>query len=139
MIEWSEQHLMIQDMIRKFVAAEGVPNLEQLEHGDLPPYATMRKLVDAFGLAEVEVYARPQVAILSTGNEIVDPGRPLEPGHIYDINRFTLSAIISEHGGIPVPCRTAEDTVEDLSRALDEAATSLGASSLRGFRDRPPT
>ena len=52
MIEWSEQHLMIQDMIRKFVAAEVVPNLEQLEHGDLPPYATMRKLVDAFGLAE---------------------------------------------------------------------------------------
>ena len=52
MIEWSEQHLMIQDMIRKFVAAEIVPNLEQLEHGDLPPYATMRKLVDAFGLAE---------------------------------------------------------------------------------------
>ncbi|MBI3783902.1 MAG: acyl-CoA dehydrogenase family protein [Deltaproteobacteria bacterium] len=52
MIEWSEQHLMIQDMVRKFIDAEVVPNLEQLEHGDLPPYATMRKLVNAFGLAE---------------------------------------------------------------------------------------
>ena len=52
MIEWSEQHLMIQDMVRKFVQAEIVPNLEQLEHGDLPPYDTMRKLVNTFGLAE---------------------------------------------------------------------------------------
>ena len=52
MIEWSEQHLMIQDMVRKFVQAEIVPNLDQLEHGDLPPYDTMRKLVNTFGLAE---------------------------------------------------------------------------------------
>ncbi|MFI5364522.1 MAG: acyl-CoA dehydrogenase family protein [Candidatus Binatia bacterium] len=52
MIEWSEQHLMIQDMVRKFVQAEIVPNLEQLEHGDLPPYDIMRKLVNTFGLAE---------------------------------------------------------------------------------------
>jgi alkylation response protein AidB-like acyl-CoA dehydrogenase len=52
MIEWSEQHQMIQDMVRKFVQSEIVPNLEQLEHGDLPPYDTMRKLANTFGLAE---------------------------------------------------------------------------------------
>jgi alkylation response protein AidB-like acyl-CoA dehydrogenase len=52
MIEWSEQHQMIQDMVRKFVQTEIVPNLEQLEHGDTPPYDTMRKLVHTFGLAE---------------------------------------------------------------------------------------
>jgi hypothetical protein len=52
MIEWSEQHLMIQDMVRRFVDAEIVPNLEALEHGDLPPYDIMRKLANAFGLAE---------------------------------------------------------------------------------------
>jgi len=74
----------------------------------------------ALGLAHVEVYARPRVAILSTGNEIVDPGQPLEPGHIYDINRFTLSAVIADHGGVPVPHRTAVDTIADLSRAVDE-------------------
>jgi molybdenum cofactor synthesis domain-containing protein len=66
------------------------------------------------------VYARPRVAILSTGNEIVDPGQPLEPGQIYDINRFTLSAVIAEHGGVPAPYRTAADTIADLSRAVDE-------------------
>jgi len=60
------------------------------------------------------------VAILSTGNEIVDPGQPLAPGQIYDINKFTLTAIIGEHGGIAVPHRTAADTVDDLSRAIEE-------------------
>ena len=52
MIEWSQQHLMIQDMVRRFVEAEIVPNLEQLEHGDLPPYDTMRKLVSTLGVAD---------------------------------------------------------------------------------------
>jgi molybdenum cofactor synthesis domain-containing protein len=76
--------------------------------------------VAALGRAYVEAYARPRVAILSTGNEIVDPGRPLEPGHIYDINRFTVAAVVAEHGGEPVSHRTAADTVDDLERALDE-------------------
>lgn len=52
MIEWNEQHLTIWDMVRRFVQAEIVPNLEELEHGDLPPYGIMRKLVNTFGLAE---------------------------------------------------------------------------------------
>jgi alkylation response protein AidB-like acyl-CoA dehydrogenase len=52
MIEWSEQHLMIRDMVRKFVETEIVPNLEQLEHGDMPPYDIMRKLVQQLGVAE---------------------------------------------------------------------------------------
>jgi molybdenum cofactor synthesis domain-containing protein len=75
----------------------------------------------ALGLAHVDVYAKPRVAILSTGNEIVDPGEPLQPGQIYDINRFTLAAVIEEHGGIASPHRTAADTIADLSRALDES------------------
>jgi molybdopterin molybdotransferase len=73
----------------------------------------------ALGIVTVEVYAKPRIAILSTGNEIVDPGTPLAPGQIYDINRFTLSTIIAEHGGMPVPHRTAHDTIEDLERAID--------------------
>jgi molybdopterin molybdotransferase len=74
----------------------------------------------ALGAIDVEVYAKPRVAILSTGNEIIDPGQPLAPGHIYDINRFTLTAIVAEHGGAPEPHRTAADTIEDLSRAIDD-------------------
>jgi hypothetical protein len=52
MIEWSEQHLMVRDMVRRFVDAEIVPNLEELEHGDMPPYDIMRKLVKTMGVDE---------------------------------------------------------------------------------------
>ena len=76
--------------------------------------------IAALGLAHVDVFARPRVAILSTGNEIVEPGQPLQPGHIYDINRFTVAAVVTEHGGVAVPHRTAADTIQDLERALDE-------------------
>lgn len=93
----------------------------------------------ALGLVEVSVFARPRVAILSTGNEIVEPGQPLAPGQIYDINRFTLSAIIREHGGEPVPMPAAPDTVADLERALEgclahDAIVFSGGSSV-GERD----
>jgi molybdopterin molybdotransferase len=74
----------------------------------------------ALGLTDVEVFAKPRVAILSTGNEIAEPGQPLAPGQIYDINRFTVAAVVSDNGGMPVPYRTAVDTLEDLSRAVDE-------------------
>jgi molybdopterin molybdotransferase len=76
----------------------------------------------ALGIGEVEVYAKPTIAILSTGNEIADPGRELLPGQIYDINKFTLSTIIQEHGGIPKPFATAQDTIEALERAIDACA-----------------
>ncbi len=76
--------------------------------------------IAALGFDRVDVFERPRVAILSTGNEIVAPGQPLAPGQIYDINRFTLTAIVSEHGGVPVPHPTPADTIEDLNRALDE-------------------
>jgi molybdenum cofactor synthesis domain-containing protein len=75
--------------------------------------------LSALGLTTVDVYAKPRVAILSTGDEIVDPGTPLAPGQIYDINKVTLSAVVSDHGGVPVPFRTAVDTLDDLSRSVD--------------------
>jgi molybdenum cofactor synthesis domain-containing protein len=77
--------------------------------------------IAALGFDRVDVFERPRVAILSTGNEIVEPGQPLAPGQIYDNNRFTLGAIVSEHGGVPVPHPTPADTIEDLNRALDDA------------------
>ena len=77
----------------------------------------------ALGVAEVEVFAKPTVAILSTGNEIADPGEELKPGQIYDINKFTLSTIIAEHGGVPMPFATAQDTIEALEAAIDACST----------------
>jgi alkylation response protein AidB-like acyl-CoA dehydrogenase len=53
MIEWSEQHLMIRDAMRRFVEAEIKPRLEELEHGDTPPYDVLRKMMRTFGLDEM--------------------------------------------------------------------------------------
>jgi molybdenum cofactor synthesis domain-containing protein len=76
----------------------------------------------ALGSVEVDVFAKPTVAILSTGNEIVDQGQELRAGQIYDINKYTLSTIIQEHGGVPTPFSTAQDTIDALERAIDACA-----------------
>ena len=93
----------------------------------------------AIGEAEVTVYAKPRVAILSTGNEVVDPGHSLKDGQIYDVNRFTLGAIVHAHGGVPRSHKAAQDTLESLTRALEECLESdlvvfSGGSSV-GTRD----
>jgi molybdopterin molybdotransferase len=93
----------------------------------------------ACGVVDLDVYARPRVAILSTGNEIVAPGRPLAPGQIYDVNRFTLSAVIGRHGGIAVPYPTAPDSLPAMVASLEPTANEdiivfSGGSSV-GDRD----
>jgi molybdopterin molybdotransferase len=93
----------------------------------------------ATGAREVDVFSRPRVAILSTGNEIVEPGQPLGPGQIYDINQFTLSSIIGAHGGRAVTGATAPDTLPELTDAIRRAAAEdvvvfSGGSSV-GERD----
>ena len=109
-----------------------------LEAGDVLNPSRIGALAAA-GVLEVEVLARPRVAILSTGNEIVCPGQPLGPGQIYDINSFTLSAIVAAHGGDPVVLPTAPDDLDRLVDALRAAAAEdvvmfSGGSSV-GERD----
>jgi molybdopterin molybdotransferase len=76
----------------------------------------------ALGLRDIEVYVQPAVAILSTGNEVIEPGAPLAAGQIYDINRYTLSALVSEHGAVPFARPPAGDTIDALERAVDDCA-----------------
>lgn len=53
MFEWSEQHVQIRQMIRRFVEAEIVPKREELEFGETPPYEILRKFMDTFGAGEM--------------------------------------------------------------------------------------
>ena len=85
--------------------------------------------IAAVGHASARVWARPRVAIISTGNEVVAPGQPLGPGQIHDVNRHTLSAIVEAHGGVPVPFDVAGDTIE----ALDAAVTAAVGCDLIVF------
>jgi hypothetical protein len=50
MIEWSDEQQMIRQAVRQFVEKEIKPNLEELEHGDTPPYETLRKMYKTFGM-----------------------------------------------------------------------------------------
>ena len=92
-----------------------------LSPGDLLTPSRIGALA-AVGTSHVAVYGRPRIAILSTGNEIVEPGQPLQPGQIYDINRFTLASMIDAHGGVAVPYPTVPDTLEDLTAAVNDTA-----------------
>jgi molybdenum cofactor synthesis domain-containing protein len=109
-----------------------------LQRGDVLNASRIGALA-AIGATWVEVFARPRVAILSTGNEIVAAGQPLEPGQIYDINRHTLSAVIAAHGGVPVAKPTAPDSLAELTAAVAGCAAEdllvfSGGSSV-GERD----
>ncbi len=52
MIEWNEEHQMMRDAVRRFVDTEIAPNIEELEHGDTPPYDVLRKMFRTFGIDE---------------------------------------------------------------------------------------
>ncbi|MCH8161431.1 MAG: molybdopterin molybdotransferase MoeA, partial [Chloroflexi bacterium] len=74
----------------------------------------------SLGKAQVQVYRRPTVAILSTGDELLDVGEPIAPGKIYDSNAYSVASMVREAGGIPKRLGIAADTVEALTAKLRE-------------------
>jgi molybdopterin molybdotransferase len=91
-------------------------------------------VLSSLGRAEVTVIRRPRVAILSTGDELVDIGQPLGPGQIRNSNSYSLAAQVLRYGGIPVQLGIAKDVVNDLtakirqSQGCDMLLTSGGVS-----------
>lgn len=75
----------------------------------------------ALGRKSVKVYKRPKVAILSTGNEIVQPGEFLPYGKIYDINGRTLADSVAENGGKPIFLGIVGDKEEEIRVKVNEA------------------
>jgi len=88
----------------------------------------------SLGNATVRVHRRPIVAILSTGDEVREPGQQLEPGQIYDSNAYSIAAMVLANGGVPKRLGIAKDTVEALTAKLREGldadmlVTSAGVS-----------
>ena len=97
-------------------------------------------ILAAVGLAEACVWRKPRVAIFSTGDELVAPGRPPTPGGVYDSNAAILAAAVEELGGEPVRLGIARDDETELASLLDQAlaqdlvllsgGTSKGAGDL---------
>lgn len=75
----------------------------------------------ALGRQKVAVYQKPHVAVIPSGNEILAPGEPLSPGKVYDINSYTLSALIIENGGFPRIFPIMKDTLESAISTIREA------------------
>lgn len=75
----------------------------------------------ALGRSPIRVIRRPKVVILSTGDELVEVNEPLAPGKIRNTNSYTLAALVTTYGGIPIRIPTAQDTIEDVRRRFEEA------------------
>lgn len=89
----------------------------------------------SLGLTEVEVFPRLRVGVLSTGDELVDDGSPLQPGQIRDSNRRTLLALAHRADVIPVDLGLARDDPDEIETAItagvqtcDAIVTSGGVS-----------
>ena len=78
-------------------------------------------ILAAMNLAKVSVVLSPQVAILSTGDEVVDVGQSLKPGQIYDINGYALGGLIESYGAHLVYKKIVIDDFDLLKETMDEA------------------
>jgi molybdopterin molybdotransferase len=96
-------------------------------------------VIAALGLPHARVYARPRVAILSTGDEVIAPGGTLGPGQIFDVNTITMAAVVRSNGGEPLPHRAVGDDAVALrtafERCLDADLVLVSGGSSVGERD----
>jgi putative molybdopterin biosynthesis protein len=75
----------------------------------------------ALGKEKIKAYRIPNVAILSTGDEVIEPGKFLKPGKIYDINAYSLSIAVQECGGKAIYTGVVLDEKAELRKALERA------------------
>ena len=89
-------------------------------------------LAASVGRTLLLVHRRPRVAILSTGNELIEADQPIESGQVVNSNAYALAAAVAEAGGIALPLAIARDTPEEIRAAFDEAARADAILSTGG-------
>jgi putative molybdopterin biosynthesis protein len=89
-------------------------------------------MLAACGIAMLPVYRRPRVAVLSTGDELVQPGEPLRPAAIYDSNAPIIAAAVMENGGEAVVLGAIHDEEGALETALRDALSACDMVILSG-------
>jgi molybdenum cofactor synthesis domain-containing protein len=89
-------------------------------------------MLAACGISQVAVARRPRVAVISTGDELAQPGQPLHPAEIYDTNGAIVTAAVSENGGEAVFLGAVADDEEQLEVAMRKALESCDMLVLSG-------
>ena len=95
-------------------------------------------IIAAFGMSEVEVFQKPKVAVLATGNEIVRVGDKIRENKVFDSNRVVLTALCNELGAEVIDLGIARDDIEEISQKLNnglrraDAVMTSGGTSVGG-------
>jgi len=89
-------------------------------------------LLAGLGHADVEVFERPTVALIVTGDELIPPGRPILGSQIHDMNTYTLSGMIEEIGATAAPSGIVGDNLAVLTATAREALRSADALIISG-------
>jgi len=116
------------EVLRSVAPGENLVNVgEDVKEGELlfEAGSTLRPQdlggLMALGITRVSVTARPRVAIISTGDEVIAPGETPGPGQIRDVNTYTVAGLVARVGGIPVPCGIIGDNYAALLSATRAA------------------
>lgn len=89
-------------------------------------------MLAACGLASVDVFRKPKVAVLSTGDELVAPGAALRPAGVYDSNGAIIAAAVAEAGGDAIACGAFPDNEAALENAVRKALAECDMVVLSG-------
>ncbi|MEK7308558.1 MAG: gephyrin-like molybdotransferase Glp, partial [Nitrospirota bacterium] len=84
------------------------------------------------GIAKVFVYEKPKVAIIATGDEVVSASSPLMPGHIRDINSYSIASLVDLHGGTAIKKGIFRDNYETIFSAAQESLKEAGIIVITG-------
>ena len=91
------------------------------------------------GIKQVRVYEKPEVAILPSGEEVVEVGQRLRQGQVYDINSHTIASVVRANGGLPIRFGITSDDPEELKATITQALKSdlvvISGGSSVGERD----
>lgn len=74
--------------------------------------------ISMLGITHVQVYTRPRVAVLSTGNELLLPGMSLTHGKLYNSSQFTICAFLEQSGAVPLSCGIAPDNANTIANTM---------------------
>ncbi len=96
-------------------------------------------VITSQGMRRVRVYEKPKVMVVPTGEDIGELSKKLKPGQVYDINSYTLSALVKESGCLPIKSHIVSDNIPEIKATISEALRSdfviISGGSSVGERD----